>query len=303
MPTELQFRRDSDSNLNNIVGQNGEIFINTDDYSIRIHDGATLGGASVIPTKDYVDNLAVSGAQGPQGPEGDGAQGPQGPVGSQGPQGPAGDGGTGDGAQGPQGPEGDGAQGPQGPVGSQGPQGPAGDGGTGDGVDFNSIDGGIAVGDLNEVNLFNASGFGYDNTSSGWISSAFGSRNTVSGEQSAAFGIRNRAAANCSSAFGYRVEVATNDVSEFGKWNSSGRKSAIRLHNTGMAAITIEDNSTAYTASTATAGAEANDELAENMYALRRNGDAIFIDLNIDGIVKTLPLGSATDLENQPTTS
>ena len=267
MPTELQFRRDSDSNLNNIVGQNGEIFINTDDYSIRIHDGATLGGASVIPTKDYVDNLAVSGAQGPQGPEGDGAQGPQGPVGS------------------------------------QGPQGPAGDGGTGDGVDFNSIDGGIAVGDLNEVNLFNASGFGYDNTSSGWISSAFGSRNTVSGEQSAAFGIRNRAAANCSSAFGYRVEVATNDVSEFGKWNSSGRKSAIRLHDTGMAAITIEDNSTAYTASTATAGAEANDELAENMYALRRNGDAIFIDLNIDGIVKTLPLGSATDLENQPTTS
>jgi len=55
MPTELQFRRDSELNLNGITGLDGEIFVNTDDYSLRVHDGATQGGASTIPTKNYVD--------------------------------------------------------------------------------------------------------------------------------------------------------------------------------------------------------------------------------------------------------
>lgn len=76
------------------------------------------------PTKGWVNNGPLRGAQGPQGPQGE--PGPQGPAGADGAPGAKGD-------TGPEGPQGEqGPQGPPGPAGAdgqdgaQGPQGPAG---------------------------------------------------------------------------------------------------------------------------------------------------------------------------------
>jgi hypothetical protein len=91
MPTTVQFRRGTSSNNSTFVGLDGEITIDTTDWTLRIHDGVTPGGHRV----------AVQGPQGIAGAQG--IQGPAGPVGANGAPGPAG----------PQGP-----QGPQGPVGS-----------------------------------------------------------------------------------------------------------------------------------------------------------------------------------------
>ena len=79
------------------------------------------------PTKGWVNNGPLQGAQGPQGPQGE--PGPQGPAGADGAPGAKGD----IGPEGPRGPQGDpGPQGPKGDTGdpgadgAQGPQGPAG---------------------------------------------------------------------------------------------------------------------------------------------------------------------------------
>lgn len=88
MPTSVQFRRGTSSNNSTFVGLDGEITIDTTDWTLRIHDGVTPGGHRVA-------------IQGPQGiPGAQGIQGPQGPVGANGAPGPAG-------PQGPQGPKGD----------------------------------------------------------------------------------------------------------------------------------------------------------------------------------------------------
>lgn len=80
------------------------------------------------PTKGWVNNGPLQGAQGPQGPQGE--PGPQGPPGVDGAPGAKGDTGP-EGPQGPQGPQGEqGVQGPQGDPGADGAQGPQGPAGT-----------------------------------------------------------------------------------------------------------------------------------------------------------------------------
>lgn len=80
------------------------------------------------PTKGWVNNGPLQGAQGPQGPQGE--PGPQGPPGADGAPGAKGDTGP-EGPQGPQGPQGEqGVQGPQGDPGADGAQGPQGPAGT-----------------------------------------------------------------------------------------------------------------------------------------------------------------------------
>ena len=76
------------------------------------------------PTKGWVNNGPLQGAQGPQGPQGE--PGPQGPPGADGAPGAKGDTGP-EGPQGKQGPQGEtGPQGPAGQDGAPGEQGPAG---------------------------------------------------------------------------------------------------------------------------------------------------------------------------------
>jgi hypothetical protein len=90
MPTTVQFRRGTSSNNSTFVGLDGEITIDTTDWTLRIHDGVTPGGHRVAVQGPQ----GIAGAQGIQGPAGpagaNGAPGPAGPQGPQGPQGPAG---------------------------------------------------------------------------------------------------------------------------------------------------------------------------------------------------------------------
>mgnify|MGYP001350285291 CR=1 FL=1 len=44
MPTQVQFRRGTASENNAFTGAEGELSINTADYTLRLHDGSTVGG-------------------------------------------------------------------------------------------------------------------------------------------------------------------------------------------------------------------------------------------------------------------
>jgi len=88
MPTSVQFRRGTSSNNSTFVGLDGEITIDTTDWTLRIHDGVTPGGHRVA----IQGPQGIPGAQGIQGPQGPvGANGAPGAPGPQGPQGPKGD--------------------------------------------------------------------------------------------------------------------------------------------------------------------------------------------------------------------
>jgi hypothetical protein len=98
------------------------------------------------------------------------------------------------------------------------------------------------------------------------------------------------------SAFGYRARTTVANTLEVGYWsNATTRGSAIRLHGTtGMSCLTIQDRSTAYTDGGTTLGSEVDNTLGRGMFAVRRNGDVLLIDVNIAGTIKTLSLGTAT---------
>jgi hypothetical protein len=61
-----------------------------------------------------------------------------------------------------------------------------------------------------------------------------------------------------------------------------------------MAALTLQNRATEYGDGGTTHGAEADNTLMREAYAIRRNGDAIFMDINIGGTVKNISLGTAT---------
>ena len=48
MPTVLQFRRGSTAQNNAFTGQKGEISVDSDKGTIRIHDGLTAGGFELL---------------------------------------------------------------------------------------------------------------------------------------------------------------------------------------------------------------------------------------------------------------
>lgn len=128
---------------------------------------------------------------------------------------------------------------------------------------------------------------------------AVGIRNTCSGyyAKCVAVGIRNTVSAynGKASAFGYRVTTTVDNTQELGYWSgTTTRNGAVRVHGTGMVAMTIQDRSTKYGDGGATAGSEADDTLMRNGYAIRRNGDVILIDVNIGGTVKTATLATVT---------
>lgn len=59
MPTVLQFRRGTEAQNNSYTGAAGELSIDTENATIRVHDGSTAGG-STIATEAYVDNAVGS---------------------------------------------------------------------------------------------------------------------------------------------------------------------------------------------------------------------------------------------------
>ena len=64
MATQLQFRRGTSAQNNAFTGAAGEITLDTDTNNIRIHDGATAGGAEIIPAGTI---MAYGGASAPTG--------------------------------------------------------------------------------------------------------------------------------------------------------------------------------------------------------------------------------------------
>ena len=110
-----------------------------------------------------------------------------------------------------------------------------------------SATGSSAVGHQNTASGTQSSAVGYYNTASGTNSSAVGFYNIASGNNSSAVGYNNTATVNYSSAFGYNVQNGTTKAIELGQWDSAtARNGAIRLHTTGMAALTVQNRATEY---------------------------------------------------------
>jgi hypothetical protein len=155
---------------------------------------------------------------------------------------------------------------------------------------------GVAMGHANTSSGNYGSAVGYSNTASGVYSSAIGRNNTSSSNYASAFGNFCVASAAKASVFGYRAKSAVANTVEVGYWsNATTRGGSLRIHGTtGMSSLSIQDRSTAYTDGGATLGSEADNTLGRGMFAVRRNGDVLLIDVNIAGTVKTLSLGTAT---------
>jgi hypothetical protein len=155
---------------------------------------------------------------------------------------------------------------------------------------------GVAMGHANTSSGNYGSAVGYSNTASGAYSSAIGRNNTSSSSYASAFGNFCVASAAKASAFGYRAKSAVANTVEVGYWsNATTRGGSLRIHGTtGMSSLTIQDRSTAYADGGATLGSEADNTVGRGMFAVRRNGDELLIDVNIAGTVKTLSLGTAT---------
>ena len=48
MPTQVQFRRGTTTQNNAFTGAQGELSVSTTDYHLRVHDGSTQGGKSLL---------------------------------------------------------------------------------------------------------------------------------------------------------------------------------------------------------------------------------------------------------------
>jgi hypothetical protein len=60
MPILVQFRRANTTMLSTYAGANGEMVINTDDRSLTVHDGTTLGGFTLPSIKPVTVASGVS---------------------------------------------------------------------------------------------------------------------------------------------------------------------------------------------------------------------------------------------------
>jgi len=150
--------------------------------------------------------------------------------------------------------------------------------------------GSLAVGRNGGTTAYDSVSMGMVTHADGTGAAAVGHHCTASGEYSTAFGLWPTAYADYSGAYGNRVKVRTPYVQELGYWvDNDTRTSAVRLHQTGMVASTIEQSDTAFTASPADNGAEADNSLASGMFAFRLSADGteIYVDVNVGGTIKT----------------
>jgi hypothetical protein len=142
---------------------------------------------------------------------------------------------------------------------------------------------------------YGATAVGSYATASGYYSTASGNYAEAKGNSSTATGANTYSGGYYSTASGYGVRTTVDNTCEFGYWSdASTRGGAIRSHSTGMVAMTFQDRSTEYDASAAANGSEADNELATGMWAIRTNGNAVVLDINIGGTVKNISLGTAS---------
>lgn len=177
------------------------------------------------------------------------------------------------------------------------------------GVDTSGI-GGISIGNASRVSKTNGIAIGGDTISSqagaisiggvavttGTGSIAIGEEATVSSNYGTAIGFNASVTKDSSAAFGARVRNTRELTAELGVWTStSTREAGVRLDgSSSMVGLTLENSGNAPQDGGATMGSETTGSLMREAYAIRRNGDALFIDVNIGGVIKTLSLGTAT---------
>ena len=136
---------------------------------------------------------------------------------------------------------------------------------------------------------------GYYATASGSYSTAVGYTSVALGDASTASGYYSSASGDYSTAVGAYAKTTVNNTTEISVGNyTTTRAGAVRVHNTGMVAQTIQNRATAYGDGGATKGSEADNTVIREGIALRRNGNEILVDLNIGGTVTTLSLGTAS---------
>lgn len=135
---------------------------------------------------------------------------------------------------------------------------------------------------------------GQTTIASGQDSLAVGSDCAATGLQSVSVGYINSASASKAMAFGQYVQVSSANSLELGYWTSSTvRVSGVRLNDNGGVSMTIPDESSA-PVDQATAGAEAAEQLGRGMMTITRNNDDITLYVNLDGVIKSLELGTVT---------
>ncbi len=183
--------------------------------------------------------------------------------------------------------------------------------GTGGGLNIGSTNtttaaGGLAVGNSNSVNgtggvAFGGSNiadsnyavaFGYTNSANGGdYAISIGTNNASSASYAASVGFGNQVSGSSAGGFGHYVENSTNGVEELGTWDPGTRLGAVRVHSSGMVAMTVQDTSTPYTDGGLTAGAEADGTIPRKSFAVRRDGAFLYVDMNdASGTVTTVTL-------------
>jgi cytolysin (calcineurin-like family phosphatase) len=138
--------------------------------------------------------------------------------------------------------------------------------------------------------------FGSRNVSNGFRSSAFGYGNQATDLNCSSFGWETRSTGSNSSAFGHYARTTDANTAEFGHWRQYNERSAsVRMNESGMLALTVQNRATAYNDGGATDGSEAENSLPRKMYTLRRNGLEFILDFNDSGgVVRSLSLGTVS---------
>ena len=138
---------------------------------------------------------------------------------------------------------------------------------------------------------------GYNSEATGFASTAIGDLSEASGSYTTANGFNAIASGTNTSAIGSRVKTTVNNTAEIGYWSgSSVRAGAIRVHGTGMVALTVEETNTAYTDGLATAGSEADGTLMRKGMAFRVTtaGNLIVTYCDAAGAITSKDLGAMT---------
>lgn len=138
---------------------------------------------------------------------------------------------------------------------------------------------------------------GYAAEASGLTSTAIGNDAEASGSFSIAIGRTAIASGSYTSAIGFRAKTTVNNSSEIGYWSgSTTRAGAIRVHGTGMVALTVEETNTAYTDGLATEGSEADGTLMRKGMAFRVTtaGNLIVTYCDAAGAITSKDLGAMT---------
>jgi hypothetical protein len=154
-----------------------------------------------------------------------------------------------------------------------------------------------AVGDRSVASALYSTAVGRSADASAQFATAVGFSPAALGDSSTAVGSYAASSGDRSTAVGRYAKTTVNNSSEIGYWSgSTTRAGAIRVHGTGMVALTVEETNTAYTDGLATAGSEADGTLMRKGMAFRVTtaGNLIVTYCDAAGAITSKDLGAMT---------